>query len=84
MEILRWLRWQWRQWETWQKCWIFGMFCMGISVGAPNPVDLYFASIGIIMLLGWTFKWWVFDVVKESYNKYKRQRDGLFDKIKGE
>ena len=84
MEILRWLRWQWRQWEFWQKCFIFGMFCMGVSVGAPKPYDTYFAGVGIAIFFGWTFKWWLFDVVKESYTKYKRQRDELFNTIKGE
>jgi hypothetical protein len=84
MELFRWLRWQWRQWEFWQKCFIFAMFCMGISAGSSRPYDLYFASVGVTIFFGWTFKWWVLDPIKESYTKYKRQRDELFNTIKGE
>lgn len=84
MEILRWIRWQWRQWEVWQKAFILAMFLMGMSVTATSPLDLYFALAGIIILFGFTFKWFVIDALKASYNKYKRQRDELFNTIKGE
>jgi hypothetical protein len=84
MEILRWVRWQWRQWEVWQKAFVLAMFFMGMSVGAPEPLSLYFLGVGIIIVFGFTFKWAVYDVVKDSYAKYKRQRDGLFETIKGE
>lgn len=84
MEILRWIRWQWRQWEFWQKTFVIGMFFMGMSVGAPSPLGLYFAGVGIIIFFSWSFKWFVIDPIKESYTKYKRQRDELFQTIKGE
>jgi hypothetical protein len=57
---------------------------MGISAGSSRPYDLYFASVGVTIFFGWTFKWWVLDPIKESYTKYKRQRDELFNTIKGE
>lgn len=84
MEILRWIRWQWRQWEVWQKVFILAMICMVMSATLTSPLDLYFLGFGLIIVFGFTFKWFVYDVVKGSYNKYKRQRDELFNTIKGE
>ena len=83
MEILRWIRWQWRQWEFWQKCFIAAMFCMGVSAGSSKPYDLYFAAVGVIIFFSFTFKWCIVDPAIKSYKEYKRQRDELFDTIKG-
>lgn len=84
MEIFRWIRWQWRQWEMWQKAFVMAMVFLGMALTGPSPLDLYFAAVGIIIVFGFTFKWFVYDVVKDSYTKYKRQRDELFNTIKGE
>ncbi len=84
MEIFRWLRWQWRQFEIWQKCYIFGAFFVGAGIVAPAPYHKYLLTIPLVMLLAWTLKWWIWDQAKESWNKYKKQRDTLFDTIRGD
>lgn len=80
MELLRWLRWQWRQFETWQKLWFLAMFLM--IVGAASYEILFYAGIAIVFSLA--CKWFVIDRVQASYAEYKRQRDNLFNEIRGD
>ena len=81
-EVLQFIRWQWRKWETWQKCYIICAFFAGAGVFAPKPYDAYLFSIPMIIIFSWTAKWWIWDQVKESWNKYQTEKQGLFTTIK--
>jgi hypothetical protein len=43
---------------------------------------MYLFSIPMIMAFLWTGKWWIWDQVKESWNKYQTEKQGLFTTIK--
>lgn len=83
MEILRYLNWVWRNWELWQKTFVVAMTLNVTSALAPAPYNQYLLMAGILPLFVWTCKWWIWDRAIESYKEYKKQRDGLFDEIKG-
>jgi hypothetical protein len=83
MEILRYLNWVWRSWELWQKTFVVAMILNLSSLLAPAPYNQYLLMAGILPLFLWTGKWWIWDRAIESYKEYKKQRDGLFDTIKG-
>ncbi len=81
-EILDFIVWQWNKWQTWQKGYIIGAFMLGAGVVAPRPYDLYLFAVPMIMLFVWTGKWWVWDQLMESWNKYKTEKRELFTNIK--
>ena len=82
MDILGWLRWQWRKWETWQKFWIVGFFFFGAGVSASEEYKPYVFAIPVSIFFFYTGKWWVWEPIKESYENYQKERQGLFDTIK--
>lgn len=82
-ELAGYISWVWRNWELWQKTFVIAFILNAASIFAPNPYDFYMLSVGIGMMFVWTGKWWVWDRAIESYKEYKKQRDGLFDTIKG-
>jgi hypothetical protein len=81
-EVLDFIVWQWNKWQTWQKSYIIGAFMLGAGVVAPSPYDLYLFAVPMIMLFVWTGKWWVWDQLIESWNKYKTEKRELFTNIK--
>lgn len=83
MEIFRWINWQWRQFETWQKAWITGAFFFGAGIGTEGLLRSVLFGIPLAIFFGYTFKWWFYDPALASWREYKRQRDTLFDEIKG-
>ncbi len=83
MEILRWLRWQWREFETWQKSWLLGAFFLGAGLASDGLARTILFSVPFAIFMGYTFKWWIYEPAMNSWNKYKTQRDTLFDQIKG-
>jgi hypothetical protein len=81
-EVLNFIVWQWNKWQTWQKCYIIGAFMLGAGVMAPSPYDKILFAVPMIMLFVWTGKWWVWDQLMESWNKYKTEKRELFTNIK--
>ena len=81
-EILGFITWQWRKWELWQKIFIVSMFVFVVAVMLPEPYDIYVVSTLMFAMLGWTFKWAVWDNLKVSWQKYREERNKLFKTIK--
>jgi hypothetical protein len=81
-DILQFISWQWRKWEIWQKGFIIGAFFAGAGVFAPKPYDVYLFAIPMIVMFFWTSKWWVWDQLIASWNKYKIEKRELFTNIK--
>jgi hypothetical protein len=81
-EIINFIIWQWNKWQTWQKGYILGASLLGAGVVAPEPYSLYLFAVPVIMLIVWTGKWWVWDQLMESWNKYKTEKRELFTNIK--
>ncbi len=82
-EIWLFVKWQWNRWEFWQKCYIVGAFFFGMGLGLPNPYRTYVMIIPVVMLLVSFGKWWIWDQLIESWNRYKKEKSELFDTIKG-
>lgn len=80
METIRFLQWQWRQWTASDKWYFLALFLIGF--GLVGDYTLAWRA-GVLIIFAMVFKWAVVDSTIKSYNKYKRQRDGLFDEIKG-
>ncbi len=55
---------------------------LGAGVMSPSPYDKILFAVPMIMLLVWTGKWWVWDQLMESWNKYKTEKQELFTTIK--
>ena len=80
MEILRFLQWQWRQWSASDKWYFLAVGLISGGWSGDNPT-VWKTGVAIIILM--LLKWAIVDSTIKSYNEYKRQRDGLFDEIKG-
>ena len=81
-EVFGFIAWQWRRWELWQRLFIVNMIVFAGSVMLPEPYDVYAVSALMFVLLGWTFKWAVWDNLKASWAKYREERNRLFKTIK--
>jgi hypothetical protein len=80
MEAIRFLQWQWRQWTASDK-WYFLAIALISGGWSGDHLIVWKTGVAIIMLM--LLKWAVVDSTIKSYNEYKRQRDGLFNEIKG-
>ena len=81
-EFLGWIRWSFAGMETWKRWFIFAIV-LNISSGFfPDPYHWYvnFAGIGIVVV--YLLKWFVWDQIVASWNKYKQHRNELFSTIK--
>ena len=81
-EILGFIAWQWRKWELWQRIFIVSMAVFAGAVLLPNPYDVYVVMTLTFAMLGWTFKWAVWDNVQANWQKYKQERNQLLQIIK--
>lgn len=81
MEAIRFLQWQWRQWSASDKWYFLALALIGFGVGSEREI-VWRIGVGIIFLM--LCKWAIVDSTIKSYNKYKEQRDSLFNTIKGE
>ncbi len=81
-EFLGWLAWTWRNWEPWQKMFMFAMFLQGAGWGLGGDYGLYVTGLGMIIVMGYILKWFVWDSAKASWAKYKEHRNELLTTIK--
>lgn len=81
-EIFGFIQWQWSKLETWQKFWIFAMFIVGMAAGAPKPYDHYLFLLAMSILVGMVVVGLMIPSVKSSWEKYKKEKYGLFETIK--
>jgi hypothetical protein len=82
-DLLGYISWVWRNWEWWQRSFIVAIMIMTSSVFIDKPYDIIAGMTGWAIIMFWLGKWWIVDVLMKNYKEYKKQRDGLFDTIKG-
>lgn len=80
METFRFLQWQWQQWTGSDKLYFLALGLLAIGLAVDYT---WVWRTGALIIFAMIFKWAVVDSTVKSYNEYKRQRDGLFDEIKG-
>ncbi len=82
--FLMFIQWQWREFEFWQKCFIVVVPAIVASVFLPKPYDQYLYLAAMSVVFAFFTKWIVWDGIKASYAKYRKQRDNLFNEIRGD
>jgi hypothetical protein len=82
--FLMFLQWQWRRFDWGERTLILALIIVIASIAVPAPYNDYVWSLGIGINLAVAFKWFIWDRAVESYARYKKQRDGLFNEIRGE
>lgn len=82
MEIFKFLSWQWRKWHTWQKIFIVAMIFQIVSIALPSSIGMFIWSAGFGVTLFFMLKWFIYDTLKDSFTKYKEDRNKLFGVIK--
>ncbi len=81
-EILRFISWGWTNFQTWQKMFIFAMLLQIVGWSIGGNLGFWLANTGMIIVFGYLMKWFVIDAVKDSWGKYKEQRNKLLTDIK--
>ena len=81
-EIWNFLIWQFRKFEVWQLAFIFAMFLQGVAVPLDNPYALWVSGSGMAIILGFFFKWAVWDGTRSAWSRYKEERNQLLTTIK--
>ena len=82
MKIWSFIKWRWQKWERWQRVWVVAFFFLGAGVGAKQPAQTVLLAIPVGIFFFYLGKWWIWDPVKESYQEYQKEQQGLFDTIK--
>lgn len=80
--FLNFIVWKWNKWEFWQKCMVGSIPFIFLNVVLPDPYARYTGFIPTVVMLGFTFKWWVWDTAIASYKEYIEERNTLFQQIK--
>ena len=81
-EFFGWMRWVWARQERWQKLWIIAMFFMGMGWGAEGWARTVLMSVPAAVFGFYITKWMVWDTFKDSWAKYKEDRNSLLTTIK--
>ena len=78
-KIFGFIAWKWRQYDIWQKLWWFACFWLGGWISADKgsayeqvAQSLFFTSMAIVF-----FKWFVWDMIKHSWNEYNKEQEEI-------
>jgi hypothetical protein len=81
-DILGFISWQWAKFEFWQKAFIVSSFFFGAALVAEPPYVAYLSAVPMAVVFGFMTKWLIWDGTKSAWEKYKKDKAGLFDTIK--
>ena len=82
-DMLGFIRWAFQKLDPWYLAMIAIVWSMLFAVFLPTPYDRYVyigTSIGIMLLCVSGLVW---PMIKESWTRYKKEKYGLLDVIKG-
>ena len=83
-DIIGFFQWHWRQWTASQRFYILGAAFFGAGIpdywktGETNLMLRLALGIWILVFL----KWFMWDLSVDSWNRYKKEKYGIFDTIK--
>lgn len=82
MEIVKFCLWQWRRFDLWQRLLILVPLLTLINVFVPEPYQGWLTLIagGILLILVISFV--IVDGILPSWQRYRQERQQLFDRIK--
>jgi hypothetical protein len=81
-EFLGFITWSWNNQQRWQKLWIVAMFFMGMGLSAEGWAKPIILSVPVCIFGFYLTKWMVWDVIQDSWAKYKQHRNSLLTTIK--
>lgn len=81
-EFIGWIKWAWTGLESWKRWFLFAMLINFTSALWPAPYNLYVAGVGMCIVFGHMLKWFVWDQLTASWDKYREHRNELFSTIK--
>ncbi len=81
-EIWNFTIWQWRKFEFWQKAFIFSSSFFGAALVAEQPYAAYLSMVPMVIVFSFMFKWMVWDGIKSAWERYKKEKESLFQTIK--
>lgn len=83
-EIFRFIVWHWRKWSVDQRFYMLAGFLIGCgikdAIEGNGPNILMKAGLAILFVI--FLKWFVWEPIRESWLKYKAERNQLFETIK--
>lgn len=82
MQFFRFIKWQWSKWVFWQKMFLASIIVQLASTFMPDPYNDIFRFTGIVVVLGFAVKWFIWDSIVNSWNNYKQERQNMFNDIK--
>ena len=81
-EFIGWLRWSISGLETWKRWFFLAIFLNFGSILFPDPYHWWINGAGMAIVCFFMLKWFVWDQLVVSWNKYKEHRNELFSTIK--
>lgn len=82
-EVFRFIAWCFTGLELWQWMFILSMILQVASVVvADKATSSLLSGIGVGIVLFWFCKWVCYDMVKSSWNRYKKERNELLNTIR--
>jgi hypothetical protein len=81
-DLFDFVKWQWSKFEGWQKCWIISSAFFGAAMVSEPPYVFYLSLVPMTVIFGFLTKWLIWDGTKSQWQKYKKEKEGLFDTIR--
>ncbi len=81
-DIVNFIQWQWNKYEFWQKCFVGSSAFFGAALVAPAPYNQYLSLVPMFVVFSFMSKWLIWDGAKSQWNKYKEEKQNLFNTIK--
>lgn len=81
-EIFNFVAWQWKKFEFWQKSFIVSSAFFGAAIAAPEPWRVWLSMVPMVVVFSYMTKWLIWDGIKSAWERYKKEKEGLFDTIK--
>ena len=81
-ELYNFLIWKWQSFQTWQKMFLAAMAIQTLGWFVPGTIGMILAGLGIAVVFGYMLKWFVWDELRNSWAKYKAERNSLLTTIK--
>lgn len=82
MKLWSFIKWQWAKCEAWQKWFIFTAFLFVIGVTSKSTVGAFCLGFSISIFFYFITKWFLVDPIRNSWEEFKKEQNGLFDTIK--
>jgi hypothetical protein len=80
-KVFNFIAWKYRQYDIWQKLWFFSCFWLGAYITAEKGSTheqvyqyLFIGSLAVVF-----FKWFIWDMVKSSWDDYNKEQEKIVD-----